>query len=192
MKQIINLIAIAIFTLSLLGCHDKLTDDGTTGHAKEQGEFQLVCYDSQGWVKWEETAHNALADEGEQLFLDVVLRGATAPANTYLRLYNDTPAETDGLADLTGEPSGNGYSAQALTSNATGWPTLALDSGDYMATSAAKTFTASGGTIGPVTYLVLATSSDNTGELVSYAALSTTRTLTAGDSLQVTYRLKMQ
>ncbi len=191
MKQLFNLIAILMFSILMLGCQEKIGNDGN-GSAREHGEFHLVCRDADGAVKWTEIARNALADEGEQLFLDVALRGATAPANTYLRLYNDTPAETDTLATLTGEPSGNGYSAQALTSNDTGWPTLALDSGDYMATSAAKTFTASGGTIGPVTYLALATTSDNTGKLISYAALSATRTLTAGDSLQVTYRLKMQ
>ncbi len=188
-KRFPAIILSALIILGLAACSPPLREESG---AREAGVFSLACYDASGHLKWAETAHNALADEGEQLFLDVVLRGATAPANTYLRLYNDTPAETDTLSTLTGEPSGSGYSAQALTSNATGWPALALDSGDYMAASATKTFTAAGGTIGPVTYLVLATTSDNTGKLVSYAPLSTSRTLNDGDSLQVTYRVKQQ
>ena len=73
-----------------------------------------------------------------------------------------------------------------------GWPTLALDAGDYQATSKQLTFTASGGSIGPVTYAVIATTSDNTGQLLAYAALSQSRTLASGESLTVTYRLKQQ
>lgn len=134
---------------------------------------------------------NALADEGEEDMLDVYFRGATAPTNFYLGLVNDTPTETDGLGDLTGEPSGSGYSRQTIPATAVGWPTLALDSGDFQAESTTETFTASGGTIGPVTYSFLATTVDNTGVLVAYVALSTTRTLTDGDSLDVDYNVKL-
>lgn len=160
--------------------------------AVEQGEFVLTATAPDGSILWEERAANAFADEGEQLILDVFLRGATAPTQFYLRLFNDTPVETDGLASLTGEPSGNGYAASLIERSATGWPTLALDSGDYQATSSAETFTASGGSIGPVTYAVIATSSDNTGKLIAYAALSQSRTLASGESLTVTYKLKQQ
>jgi hypothetical protein len=77
--------------------------------AMEQGEFVLTATAPDGSILWEERAANAFADEGEQLILDVFLRGAAAPTQFYLRLFNDTPVETDGLAALTGEPSGNGY-----------------------------------------------------------------------------------
>jgi hypothetical protein len=160
---------------------------------REIGSMDFRCYDAQGNLKWEELDRpNDLADEGEYLFLDVTLRGASAPANYYLRLFNDTPAETDTLGSLTGEPTENGYTAQTVEGSGTGWPTLALDSGDYQATSSTETFTASGGSWGPVTYCVLATSTDGSGKLVSYVALSTSRTLASGESLQVTYKLKLQ
>ena len=86
---------------------------------------------------------NALADEGEEDMLDVYFRAATAPTTFYVRLYNDTPAETDALSNLLNEASGNGYSAQEIERTSTGFPTLALDSGDYQLTSKAVTFTAS-------------------------------------------------
>ena len=160
---------------------------------REIGSMDFRCYDKDGNLKWEElNRQNNLADEGEYMFLDVTLRAGTAPSNYYLRLFNDTPIETDTLGSLTGEPTQYGYTAQTVERNTTGWPTLALDSGDHQATSSTETFTASGGSWGPVIYCVLATTVDNSGKLVSYVALSQSRTLANGESLQVTYRLKLQ
>jgi hypothetical protein len=157
------------------------------------GFMDFRCFDVLGNLLWEEIGRpNNLADEGEYMFLDVVLRAGTAPTNFYLRLYNDTPVETDNLTSITGEPSTNGYAAQLVERNTTGWPTLALDSGDHRAVSTTETFTASGGSWGPVIYCVLATTSDNSGKHVSFVALSQSRTLASGESLQVTYRLKQQ
>lgn len=166
--------------------------DTAKGAIKQDGVFYLVCHDATGKVKWTDIAHNNLADEGEQWLLDTFLRGAAGPATFYLRVWNDTPAETDAISNLSGEPSGNGYSAKEVERSDTGWPTLAIDSGDYQAVSKSVTWTASGGSIGPVTYITLCTSSDASGKLISYAALSATRTLAAGDSLTATYRIKQQ
>jgi hypothetical protein len=159
---------------------------------QETGVFHCECYDSEGNLKWTDDAYNSLANEGQYGMLDVYLRDGSAPAGFYIRLFNDTPVKTDALSDLTGEPSGNGYAAAAVTrtSAAAGWPTLALDSGNYQATSKTVTFTASGGVIGPVTYAVLATSTDSSGEHVAFGQLSASRTLQNGDSLQVTYYMK--
>jgi len=151
--------------------------------------FCHIGVDGRIMDEWE--AYNALADEGEEYMLDVGLRQATQATNFYLGLVNDTPVETDALTDLTGEPSGNGYSRQTIEANATGWPTLALDSGDYQATSKTVTFTASGGSIGPAIYAILATSSDNTGKLIAYVALSQSRTLADGESLQCSMSIKL-
>ena len=160
---------------------------------REIGSMDFRCFDANGKLKWKELDRpNNLADEGEYMFLDVTLRAGSAPSNYYLRLFNDTPVETDTIGSLTGEPSGNGYTAQTVARNTTGWPTLALDSGDYMATSATETFTASGAGWGPVIYCCLTSSSDSSGKLVSYVALSQSRTLASGESLQVTYKLKLQ
>lgn len=155
------------------------------------GVWHFEHYDRGGNLIWEDQIHNALADEGEYAFLDVFLRAGSAPAQFYFRLYNDTPVEADGLSDLTGEPSTNGYAAQLVERSNTGWPTLVLDSGDYQATSTEETFSASGGSWGPVTYAVLATTSDNSGKLVAYVALSQSRTLQDGESLKVTMEVKL-
>jgi len=148
--------------------------------------------DRHGKLLWEHEGPNALADEGERQMLEVYYRAENAPTTFYIRLYNDTPAETDGLADLTGEPSGNGYAAEEVERSSTGFPTIETNSGDWQVVSKTVTFEASGGSIGPVTYAVLATTSDNTGKLVAYVALSQSRTLAAGETLDVTITIKQQ
>ena len=150
-----------------------------------------------GSAEWIELDHdqpwspNSAADELEDDILDVYFRGSTAPTNFYLALYNDTPVDTDTMALLTGEPSGNGYARQLIERSATGFPTLALDGGDYMLTSSTETFTASGGSIGPVTYACLVTVSTGTaGLLLIYNALSQSRTLADGESLDCSLTIK--
>ena len=158
------------------------------------GQYEFNCFDKIGNLIWSETRDNALLDEGEQQVLDVYLRGATPPAAFYLGLTSmASMLETTTLATLTNEASGGGYARQVINRDATaaGWPSLVLDTGDYLATSKTITFTASGA-IGPVDKAFLATTADNSGKLISFTALSTTRTLATGDTLQVTYKVKLQ
>ena len=147
--------------------------------------------DKDGNVIDEWSQYNALADEGEEAMLDVFYRAATAPTTFYCRLFNDTPAETDAISDLTGEASGGGYAAEEIERSATGFPTLALDSGDFQLTSKTVTFTATTG-FGPVTYACLTTSTDSSGLLIAYVALTYERTLAASETLQVTIDIKQQ
>lgn len=166
-------------------------------HAGWHGVFYFRHMDAQGNVLAEWKSENNLADEGEYAFLDVVLRSGTAPTQYYVRLSDSTSTcsitDTDTLTTASaGEPSTNGYAAQLIERSSTGWPTLALDAGDYQATSSTETFTASGGSWGPVNCAFLATTSDNSGKLIAYAGLSQARTLASGETLQITYKVKLQ
>jgi len=192
-----------ITIITLTACGTTHREAVTAGHGQmivasiqEHGEFQLDCYGPDGALKWSESRSNALANEGEYSILDTYFRGAAAPAGYYLRLYNTTPGLTSTLATLSAsEPAtANGYNPanQGLAKNTTDWPSLSLVTSHYEVTSKTVTITASGGTIGPVTYAAIATSSDNTGKLVAYAPLSATRTLQVGDSLQITYKVRLQ
>ena len=135
---------------------------------------------------------NAWADQGEQDILDVYFDTQAVRANLYARFYNDTPVETDTLATLTGEPSGNGYGALTYA-RGTDWGAPALDAGDYQTVGATKTLTASGGSIGPVTYVVFATVATGTvGLLIYYVQLSQTRTLADTETLDLTPTVKAQ
>jgi hypothetical protein len=163
-----------------------------TKHNAWLGLWDFKLYGADGKLKEAWISQNALADEGESSMLDTYFRATNTPSTFYIRLFNDTPTETDTLADLTGEPSTNGYAAIEITRDSTGFPTLALDSGDYQVVSKQVTFLATTGSFGPVIYAVLATTSNNTGKLIAYVALSMSRTLAAGESLKVTLTLKLQ
>jgi hypothetical protein len=163
-----------------------------------------------GWIEWKHIgaegnviadgiAYNNLSDSGELDVLDCFLRATTCPTTFWLRLVDSTSTcsvvDTSTLADAVGfgEPSTNGYASQEIARSAVGWTNLGLDAGDGQATSAAKTFSASGGSWGPVHCAILTNAqTGTTGKVFSYIALSTGRTLNDGESLQVIYRIKLQ
>lgn len=134
---------------------------------------------------------NALANEGEADMLDVYFDDQAVRTSLYLRLYNDTVTETDGLSDLTGEPtSAGGYGAITVT-RGTDWSAPAHDTGTDMTT---KQFSASGADwSGSVTDLVLATVDTGTsGLLIAFNALSATRTVTDGDTLDIDLNVSLE
>jgi hypothetical protein len=141
-----------------------------------------------GEVIWqEEYKHNAIADEGAEAILEVFYRASTAyaPATFYVRLCDDTLVVSDTLSSVQNEPSGNGYAAQEVTRDTTGFPMKDVASnGNQRLTSKTVTFTASGGSIGPVTTAYIATTSDNTGKLIGYLPLSMQRTVLNGDAME--------
>lgn len=77
-----------------------------------------------GDVLWQGESRNSRFDEGNKLELDVFFRGAVAPSDFYIRLFNDTPIKADTLGTIASEPVGNGYAAQLIERSSVGWPTL--------------------------------------------------------------------
>jgi hypothetical protein len=154
------------------------------------GIFEIVCKQN-GQEIWSDKIHNHLANEGESLVLDSFFRNNNTPTNFYLGLCTSSLSDTDTLNTITDEPVGNGYARQLIPRTVVGWPTLVLDTGDYKVTSKEVTVTASGGTIGPVNTVFVCTSSDNTGKLISYAQLSTTRTVTDTSTIYLQYYIKL-
>lgn len=158
---------------------------------KRHGYFELSCKSKNGNLLWQDGFWNSLANEGELAMLDLFFRNGNAPTGFSLALFNDTPVDTDTLADLIDEPLDNGYARHTIARNSTDWPILVLDAGDYQITSKNFTFTAIGGSIGPITYAVLIATIATVDKLIAYGALSQARTLSDGDSLDVIYALKL-
>lgn len=140
---------------------------------------------SQEWIE------NALADAGEQSILDVWFRASASVPTFYFALFNDTPVDTDTPATLTGEVTGTGYARISVARNTTDWPTLALDAGDYQVTSATKTFSAGGTWTSATQLCLMSDASGTTGSFWAWAALSATRTLQNGDTLDVSMAVKL-
>ena len=149
--------------------------------------------DAEGRLLWAGFGHNMLHDEGEKFILDVAFSEAqSVPSAYYIGLDARTSlAEADTLASLSGEPSGNGYARQAVNSDGTDF-TIEQISGDWQAKTKTVTFTASGGQIGPVTKAFLCTvASGTSGKLIQSVALSQSRTLQSGESLNVSMYLRL-
>ena len=162
----------------------------TVGEVTHEGIYKGSALDLEV-VRNQDWLLNALADEGEKDILDVYFDDVAVRTNLYGRLYNDTPIETDTLALLTGEVTGTGYAAVDFA-RGTDWGDPTLDSGDMMTTSTTKTYTGGAGGWSAATYIVLATVSSGTaGLLIAYNALSATRTLAEGDTLDVSFTVKL-
>lgn len=147
-----------------------------------------------GKVIWEDVGRNSLTQQGEESILESFFRGATSytPTNFYIRLCNYSPLITDTLLTLSGEPTGNGYTPQLVERSSVGFPTKDInDDGNYRLTSKVLTFTASGGSIGPITNAFLATTSDNSGKLISFRALKMQRTVVDGDAITIEIQINL-
>lgn len=160
------------------------------GQIKHPTIWKFEHTDKDGNVLWEsDWMENALTDAGEEAILNQVFSKSVSAVTTwYMGLINDsTIAETDTLATMVGEPSGNGYARQVTT-----FGDSALDAGDHQTTSTQETFTASGGAIGPVDHAILCdVVSGSAGVLYVYVPLSVSRTMNDGDSLNCTVAVKL-
>jgi hypothetical protein len=160
---------------------------------KYKGYFRIRCYDKKKELKWVEEGYNTLTTEGAKSILDTFFKDDTsAPTEFYIRLCNDSLVISDTLATIQNEPTSTfGYAAQLVERSSTGWPTEVLTSGSWQLTTKEVSFTASGGDIGPINTVYIATTLDNTGILVAFRALSLTRTILDGDTALVDYPVKL-
>jgi len=149
-------------------------------------------FNREGRLIWENSEiPNIFHDEGEEFVCDVIFNETqSVPANYYYGLDNRGSLTEADVLPVTGEPSSNGYARQTIASDAVDW-TVSQDVGDYQAVSATQTFNASGGSWGPVANAFLTTANDSSGPLIASVALSASRTLQDGDSLQSDITIKI-
>lgn len=158
--------------------------------------------DGRGNVLYQEDGIlNVWHDEGELYLLSLAfatgysLYGSPTVANMYIGLdARASLAEADTLASLSGEPSGNGYARQAVSTAGTGAGgqdfVITQPAAAYQAKTKTVTFTASGSAWGEVKNCFLCThlnavSPAQGQRLLCSLTLSVPRTLQVGDSLQV-------
>lgn len=147
--------------------------------------LEIKHFDAQGKLLWEQkNIPNLIHHAAEQYFLSILFSSteASVPLNYYCGLDNRvSPDASDTLANLSQEPTQFAYARQAVSST-TGF-TIGLNTDDiYQATSNVLTFNASGGSWGPVKNVFLATTVNNSGVLLSTAALDGSRFLNDGES----------
>lgn len=111
--------------------------------------------------------------EGLQFILDVAIRQTqSVPAAYYLGWCEESDLDDNaGLADLT-ELSGPGYARVAINSNGTDWTSAAYSTTGRKVTSKACVFTAAGGNWSAAGRWFLATTADDSGQLIASGPLA--------------------
>lgn len=132
--------------------------------------------------------------EGLQFILDVAIRQTqSVPASYYLGWCAESDLDDNAsLADLT-ELSGNGYGRVAIASNGTDWTSAAHSANGRKVTSKACTFTAAGGDWSAAGRWFLASSVDDSGQLIASGPLASGAgvTLLDGQKYDVAIELRL-
>ena len=141
-----------------------------------------------------ENIKNVLHSDGESFILRAAFTGGAVsdviPENYYVGLdARFSLAVSDSIDDLSGEPSTNGYTRQAVSSS--GEFTVSIPDGltNYRATGPIIAFQAEGGSWGPVKNIFLADTATTEGTLICSAELPSQLTVSDGDT--ITMRIGM-
>jgi hypothetical protein len=121
---------------------------------------------------------SSFTDYTENLVLNWLFttNSATRPTAWYVGLFTAAPSDTGGGTEITG----NGYSRTA-----TGTMSVSVTSPTNCTNSAAIEFpAASGGNWGTITHVAVFDAS-TTGNMLGWAALTTSRTINDGDILRI-------
>lgn len=150
-----------------------------------------------GNVLWEDrNLKNVFHTEGEAFVLNSVFSGGNnpntfIPDNYYFGLDNRTsPSAGNTMADISGEPTVNGYFRQAVSSASQF--VISEVEGINQANGPIIQFSAVGGPWGPVKQLFLTNGTGTTGDLIATVALSTELTLEDGESVNMRMGLSLR
>jgi len=150
------------------------------------GVFEATCYDSNGDVKWSDTAKNLVTDVGLNHVLDVVLHGTTAVSPWYMGLKNaGTVAAADTLASHSGWTENTNYTGNRQEYNEAA---ASSKSTTNSANKASFAITVDAQTIAGAFLCSVAT--ETTGTLLCVADFTGgNKSCANGDTLQVTYTI---
>lgn len=155
---------------------------------------EIIHYDRDGSILWKEEKLTNVFHRGGQQFMLLACYNTSSvsvPTSYYLGLdARSTPLATDSLANLSDEPTQNGYGRQTVAS-LNGFTVSLGSDGNYSAVSNIVRFAASGGSWGPIKNLFLTTGSASTGYLISTVPLGATRTISDGQGLTVRISLSL-
>jgi hypothetical protein len=143
-----------------------------------------------GSLLWQKTnLYNLLHLDGEEFILRAAFVGGQVsdviPSNYYLGLDNRSILQaSDNILSLIGEPVGNGYSRQPISSSGD-FTVTNEDNTHFKAISPIVAFIATGSSWGPVQNLFITNRGDTSGSLISSVNLGTGITVAAGDSVSL-------
>lgn len=173
---------------------------GSNETVATEGHYHVVCRDASGNVKWEEGIPNLVVAVGKQLMLDTLLSGTSyTTVGPFLGLIGSsvtysaadtmsTKAWTEFTNYTVGGSAVRGTASFSAASSTGSTPSNVTTKA---ASSITYTITGGGGTVFGC-FLVTGTGAVNTlsntsGVLYSEGSFATSKAVTAGDTLSVTY-----
>jgi len=167
-----------------------------TNKASAGGVYTFQCHDKDGKLKWEETEHNLIVNQGLQSMVSVYLDGATQITTWYMGLITGpssgtTIAAGDTLALHAGWTEYTDYSG---TRQAVTFGTATTADPSVIDNSAAKnqfTISGAGGVVAGA--FLCSVTSGTSGTLFSASDFQAPgdRTVVSGDVLTVTYTFSL-
>lgn len=167
-----------------------------------EGYYRVVCHDSEGNVKWEDSFPNLVNAVGKQLMLDTLLSGTSyTTVGPFLGLISGaspTFAAADTMVTHAGwtefvnyTVGGSAVRGTAVFGSASSTGTTPTNVTTKTASAITYTITGAGGTVGGcflVTGSGASSAQNNTsGTLYSAGAFATAKVTTVGDTVSVTY-----
>lgn len=171
--------------------NNKDVAEGTKGG----GIFTVTCYDKDGNLKWEETAHNLVVNEGLEDMNDKYFTGSAYTATWFLGLVtgpgaNNTYVAANTLASHAGWTEYTDYSGnrQSIT-----FDSITLADPSVASNTSAVQFTISGagGTIAGAFLTDVATGTSGVLFSVSNFTSPGDRVVVSGDTLNISYEFSL-
>lgn len=161
------------------------------------GVFRVQCFDKDGALKWEDSSHNLVVNEGLQDMNAKYFTGSGYTATWYLGLYgaaaSNNPAASDTMASHAGWTEVTAYSQSTRPQCVFGTPTTADPSVATNAASAATFSINATTTVGGAFLTSNNTKGGTSGILFSAADFSSPgdRSVVSGDTILVTYTFSL-
>jgi len=160
---------------------------GISSGAKVKGIWEFVCRGPDGRIKWRDTIHNLVVDEGLNHILSSTLAAGTQITAWYIGITNASPVPA--AADVMSSHAGWTENTNYTEANRQVWTPGAVSgkSVDNSASKAAFNINTNGQTIGGAFLVSNNTKGGTTGTLYSCGAFTLgNKSVDSGDKLEVT------
>jgi hypothetical protein len=164
--------------------------EGTSGG----GVFHFKCFDKDGNLKWEDTAHNLVVNEGLQDMNTQFFKGSNYSAAWYLGLVNNTPSPSYNANDTLASHGGwNETSSYTGNRKAVTFGTASTADPSIIDNSASPAQFSITGTVTVAGAFLASVATGTSGILFSVSTFQSpgARSVVSGDTLSVTYQFSL-
>ena len=158
------------------------------------GVFHFKCYDKDGNLKWEESTHNLVVNQGLQDMNTKYFKGSSYTAAWYVGLVNNSPSPVYAAADTLASHAGwNETSSYSGNRKAVTFGTATTADPSVIDNSASPASFSITGTVTVAGAFVASVDTGTSGILFSVSSFQSpgARSVVSGDTLTVTYSFSL-